>query len=78
MNGYRSELDSVSKLRFGDLTLEEEMRVEREGIAIRLRMILEAKSDGRDQAISFTNSTCTNSRLRGSISRKQAWVQELK
>jgi hypothetical protein len=31
-----------------------------------------------DQAISFTNSTCTNSRLRGSISRKQAWVQELK
>ena len=30
------------------------------------------------QAESFTNSTCANSRLRGTIDLREAWVKELK
>ena len=47
VQGYQDEFNSVSKLRLRELSPEEASRVRAEELVPRLRMILEAKRDGR-------------------------------
>jgi hypothetical protein len=47
VQGYTDEFNSVSKLRLRELSPEEAARVRAEELVPRLRMILEAKRDGR-------------------------------
>jgi hypothetical protein len=45
--GYRKELDSVRQRRLAELTPEEQATVWKRHLVVKLRMILEAKRDGR-------------------------------